>query len=90
MPLIQHARELVASSSSGSLDALQSKLQGVVHSLTVSSRGSRCFLKDEQTELWELICALWNLCVDSNNLHASQAPDRAEVQLRHYARQATL
>ena len=45
MPLIKHARELVVSSSSGSLDALQSKLQGVVHSLTVSSRCSRRFHK---------------------------------------------
>ena len=90
MPLIKHARELVASSSSGSLDVLQTKLQGVVHSLTVSSRGSRRFLSDEQNELWELICALWNLCVESSNIRASQQPDRAEVQLRHYARQATL
>ena len=90
MPLIRHARELVASSSSSSLDDLQSKLQGVVHSLTESSRGSRRFHRDEQTELWELICALWNLCVESSNTRASQEPDRVEVQLRHNARQATL
>ncbi|KAK9830374.1 hypothetical protein WJX72_011374 [[Myrmecia] bisecta] len=91
LPLLKHARQVVGDlvpsvGTSQHVDEEKlEQLRSVVFSLTSSAGGFDGGLPaEEQQAVWELVCQLWNACVDFSN-SSQQASDKGLVQLRQTA-----